>query len=135
MDPAKVQIVLEWHTPRSLGYVQCFLGFANFYRKFIQDYSNLILPLTQLTKKGQSFVWTKEADTAFEGLKKEFTLAPVLAHVNPQKPFIIEADASDFALSSILSQQGNDEKLHPVAFHLRKFDAPKSTTRYMTRSS
>ena len=91
--------------------------------KFIHDYSKLILPLTQLTKKGQSFVWTKEADTAFEGLKKAFTLAPVLAHVDPQKPFIIEADASDFALSSILSQQGNDEKLHPLAFHTCKFDA------------
>ena len=80
-----------------------FLGFTNFYRKFIQDYSKLILPLTQLTKKGQPFVWSKEADMAFEGLKKAFTSAPVLAHVDPQKPFIIEADASDFALGSILS--------------------------------
>ena len=63
----------------------------------------LILPLTQLTKKGQSFVWTKEADTVFEGLKKAFTSALVLAHVDPQKPFIIEADTHDFALGSILS--------------------------------
>ena len=123
MDPAKVQTVLEWQTPRSLRDVQCFLGFANFYRKFIQDYSKLILLLTQLTKKGQSFVWTKEADMAFEGLKKSFTSALVLAHVDPQKPFIIEADTHDFALGSILSQQGDDEKLHPLAFHSRKFDA------------
>ena len=122
MDPAKVQTVLEWQTPRSLRDVQCFLGFANFYRKFIQDYSKLILPLTQLTKKGQPFVWSKEADMAFEGLKKAFTSAPVLAHVDPQKPFIIEADTSDFALGSILSQQGDDEKLHPVAFYSCKFD-------------
>ena len=83
----------------------------------------LILPLTQLTKKGQSFVWTKEADTVFEGLKKAFASALVLAHVDPQKPFIIEANASNFALGSILSQQGDDEKLHPFAFHSRKFDA------------
>ena len=60
---------------------------------------------------------------AFESLKKAFTSAPILGHVDPEKPFIIEADASDFALGSILSQQGNDEKLHPVAFHSRKFDA------------
>ena len=60
---------------------------------------------------------------AFESLKKAFTSAPILAHVDPEKPFIIEADASDFALGSILSQQGDDEKLHPVAFHSRKFDA------------
>ena len=52
MDPTKVKTVVEWQTPRSLRDVQCFLGFTNFYRKFIQDYSKLILPLTQLTKKG-----------------------------------------------------------------------------------
>ena len=103
--------------------VQCFLGFTNFYCKFIQDYSKLIFPLTQLTKKGQSFVWSKEPDTDFVSLKKAFTSAPILAHVDPKKPFLIEADASDFALGSILSQQGDEEKLHPVAFHSRKFDA------------
>ena len=58
----------------------------------------------------------------FEILKKAFTSAPILAHVDPEKPFIIEADASDFALGSILSQQGDDEKLHHVSFHSRKFD-------------
>ena len=63
---------------------------------------------------------------AFEGRNKAFTLVPVLAHVDPQKPFIIEADASDFALGSILSRQGDDEKLHPVAFHSRKFDTAES---------
>ena len=59
----------------------------------------------------------------FETLKKAFTSAPILAHVDLGKPFIIEADTSDFALGSILSQQGDDEKLHPVAFHSRKFNA------------
>ena len=104
--------------------VRCaiFLGFANFYRKFIQDYSKFVLPLTQLTRKGQSFVWSEEAHMAFESLKKAFTSAPILTHVDPEKPFIIEANASDFALGSILSQQGNDEKLHPMAFHSCKFD-------------
>ena len=56
---------------------------------------------------------------AFKSLKK----APILAHVDPERPFIIEADASDFALGSFLSQRGNDEKLHRVAFHSHKFDA------------
>ena len=86
MDPAKVKTVVEWQTSRS---VQCFLGFANFYRKFIQDYSKLVLPLTQLTRKGQSFVWSEEADMAFKSLKKAFTSAPILAHVDTEKPFII----------------------------------------------
>ena len=60
---------------------------------------------------------------AFKSLKKAFTSAPILAHVDPEKPFIIEVDASEFALGSILSQRGNDEKLHLVAFHSCKFDA------------
>ena len=73
MDPTKVRMVLEWHIQRSMRDVQCFVGFVNFYRKFIQDYSKLILPLIQLTKKGQSFVWIVEADFAFVDLKKAFT--------------------------------------------------------------
>ena len=123
MDPAKVQTVLDWQIPCSVRDVQCFLGFANFYRKFIKGYSAIILPLTQLTQKNQSFIWTPGANKAFMDLKKAFTSAPVLAHVDPHKPFIMEADASDFALGSILSQQGDDEQLHPVAFHSRKFNA------------
>ena len=103
MDLAKVETVLEWQTPRSLRDVQCFLGFANCYRKFIHDYSQLILPLTQLTTKGKSFVWPKEANMTFVDLKKAFTLAPILTHVDLQKPFIIEADVVDFSLGSILS--------------------------------
>ena len=59
----------------------------------------------------------------FVSLKKAFTSAPILAHVDPQKPFIIEVDAPDFTLTSILSQQGDDEKLHPIAFHSHKFDS------------
>ena len=79
MDPAKVKAVLEWKTPRSLRDVQCFLGFAYFYRKFIQDYSKIILPLTQLTKKEHAFLWSNEADMAFRHLKEAFTSAPILA--------------------------------------------------------
>ena len=107
MDPAKVKAVLEWQTPHSLWDVQCFLGFANFYCKFIQDYSNIILPLTQLTKKGNAFIWSNEADMAFRQLKEAFTLAPILAHVDTKKPFIMEADALDSFLGRILSQQGD----------------------------
>jgi hypothetical protein len=83
------------------------------------------LPLTQLTSKGQTFVWSEEADRTFENLKEAFTSAPILAHIDLEKPFILEADTSNFELGSILSQQDNDENLHPVAFHSRKFDATK----------
>ena len=123
MDRAKVQTVLDWQTPLSVRDVQCFLGFANFYRKFIKDYSKIVLPLTELTQKNRPFVWSTNANSAFEGLKQAFTSAPILRHVDPKKRFILEADASDFALGSVLSQIGDDGQLHPVAFHSRKFEA------------
>ena len=122
MDPKKVQTVLDWKTPGSVRDLQCFLGFANFYRKFIKSYSQVVLPLTELTQKNRPFVWTSSAAKAFDSLKQAFTSAPILVHVDLEKPFIIEADASDFALGSVLSQIAHDEKLHPVAFHSRKFE-------------
>jgi hypothetical protein len=123
MDPSKVQTVLNWQPPRSVRDVQCFLGFANFYRKFIKNYSNIVMPLTELTRKNKSFTWSSSAAKAFESLKRAFTSAPILLHADLEKPFIIEADASDFALGSILSQTGDDGTLHPIAFHSRKFEA------------
>ena len=123
MDPMKIQTILDWRTPCSVRDVQCFLGFANFYRKFIKNYSNIVLPLTELTKRNQSFEWNLSAAMAFDNLKQAFTSAPILIHVDLEKPFTMEADASDFALGSVLSQLGDDEKLHPVAFHSRKFES------------
>ena len=79
--------------------------------------------LTQLTQKVQPFIWSSDAAEAFESLKQAFTTTPILAHVDPTKRFILEADASNFALRSVLSQTGDDERLHLVAFHSRKFEA------------
>ena len=85
MDPTKVQKILEWQQPHSVRDIQCFLGFANFYCRFIWNYSKIVLRLTQLTKKHQASVWTMEADTVFTQLKKAFTSAPILAHIDPEK--------------------------------------------------
>ena len=82
-----------------------------------------MLPLTQLTQKNQPFLWNTSAELAFEGLKHAFTSAPNLMHVDPTKRFILEADASTFALGSLLSQTGDDSKLHHVAFQTGKFEA------------
>ena len=122
MDPKKIQTVLEWKKPTTVRDVQCFLGFANFYRIFIKDYSKIAAPLTRLTCKDK-LEWSTEADQSFEILKMAFTSAPILTHLDFQKPFFLESDASDFALGAVLSQHGEDERLHPVAFHSRKFTA------------
>jgi len=75
-----------------------------------------------LTKKTEKkWEWTKEAERAFGELKERFTSAPILAHFDAQQPVIIETDASDFAIGTILSQRDKEGRLHPVAFHSRKF--------------
>jgi len=123
MSGGKVKAVLVWKQPESLTEVQSFLGFANFYQRFIQDYSQIARPLTELTKKeqGKEWAWNQEAEATFTELKRHFTMAPVLAHIHPTKPVIIETDVSDFAIGSVLSQRDEENRLHPVAFHSRKF--------------
>jgi len=123
MSEEKVEAVLGWKTPNSLTEVQSFLGFANFYQRFIKDYSRVAKPLTELTKKekGKEWAWNQEVEAAFKDLKHRFTTAPILAHFDPAKPVIVKTDVLDFALGAILSQRNEEGRLHPVAFHSRKF--------------
>ena len=113
--------MLEWDAPETVKDIQSFLGFANFYRRFIEGYSKLTRPLTDLTKKSEKFFWSAECDKAFQELKSRFTSAPIRRHFDPHLPCIIECDASDFAIGAILSQKC-DGRLHPVAFHSRKMN-------------
>jgi hypothetical protein len=122
MDPKKIRTVTEWKKPATVRDVQCFLGFANFYRIFIRNYSKIAAPLTRLTRKDK-LEWNAETNQAFETLKKAFATAPILTHPDFQKSFFLETDASDFALGAILSQPNKDGRLHPVTFHSRKFIA------------
>ncbi|KAG1536699.1 hypothetical protein G6F49_012934 [Rhizopus delemar] len=122
MDQSKVSAITNWPTPRSVHDIQVFLGFSNFYRRFIQDYSKLTVPMTALTKKNVPFVWSTEADQSFQQLKTAFTSAPILHHFDPSSKIIIETDASDFAIAGVLSQYGSDSLLHPVAFYSRKLN-------------
>jgi hypothetical protein len=122
MSQEKVEVVLNWKYPTSLNKVQSFLGFANFYRRFILDYSRVARPLTELTKGDPKvWKWTDEGARAFDELKLRFTTAPILAHFDPQRQVVIETDASDFALGAVLSQRDNENRLHSVDFHSRKF--------------
>jgi hypothetical protein len=120
MDPKKVSAVLDWPEPSSVHDLQVFLGFANFYRRFVQGYSHIIAPLTRLLKKGHSFIFDDSARQAFGQLKTAFTTAPILAHFQPDRPSTVETDASDFAIAAVLSQPDSNNILHPVAFYSRK---------------
>ena len=122
MEPSRVKAIRDWPTPRSIKDIQKFLGFANFYRMFVPNYSKTIVPITQLLKKDVPFEWTADCTSAFELLKDKFTSSPILAHADTSKPFYVETDASDFALGGVLSQiQESDGELHPIAFYSRKF--------------
>ena len=121
MDSAKVQAITDWPEPRKVKDIQSFLGFANFYRRFIPDYSDIVIPLTRLTRKGVKWDFSDKARRAFETLKLAFTSAPVLTHWVPDRPIIVETDASDYALGAILSIQTDSGDIHPVAFHSRSF--------------
>ena len=123
MDPAKVTGVTEWPVPTKVKHVQAFLGFANFYRRFIKDFAKITKPLTTLTKKDQPWVWGTEQQKAFDDLKKAFTSAPILRIPDDVNPFRLSTDASDFAIGSVLSQLDPEDNLyHPVAFHSKSLN-------------
>jgi hypothetical protein len=99
--------------------LQRFIGFANFYRRFIDQFSKTAQPLHNLTKDQTPYRWDDDCDAAFEALKTAFTTAPILKIADPYKRFILECDSSDFDLGAILSQVcDKDQELHPVAFYL-----------------
>ena len=122
MDAHKLDAINEWPSPRRLVELQAFLGFCNFYRSFIKNYSHTCRPLFDLLKKPddegkkKQFQWGSEAQKAFERLKAAYEKAPLMSHADPDKPFTVEADASEFATGAELSQKDSEGKRHPVAF-------------------
>ncbi len=117
MDPDKVRAVIEWPVPDSRIALQRFLGFANFYRRFIRNFSQVAAPLTALTSVRSHFTWSEVAQNAFDHLKRLFTSAPILITPDPTRQFIVEVDASDVGVGAILSQRSSrDDKVHPCAF-------------------
>jgi hypothetical protein len=126
MDKKKVEAVTSWPKPGTVKEVQSFLGFANFYRQFIKDYSKVAAPLTDLTKSDRVFEWTAEAEEAFQELKTRFSTEPILVIFDPKKPSVVETDASDKAIGACLSQADEKGKLRPVAYLSRKFTPAES---------
>ncbi|KAJ1596103.1 hypothetical protein NDA11_005179 [Ustilago hordei] len=125
MDPEKVRTVKEWPMPESIHDIQRFLGFANFYRRFIAHFARIAKPLTALVKPIERFKkleLPEEAQQAFHKLIQAFTSAGVLQHFDYHLPTRLETDASDFAIAGVLKQE-HEGRWHPVAFYSRKMSS------------
>lgn len=116
MDPSNVEAVRTWPTPRTLREVRGFLGFANFYRRFIKDFSKIARPLHDLTKKDIPWKWEEPQQATFTTLRDAFVSSPILALWDPSYPTRLEVDASGFATGGALLQQDKTGVWHPVAF-------------------
>ena len=116
MDP-EVRAVEQWPKPTDRKALQRFLGLANFYCRFIRNYSFIAAPLTRLTSTKVRFDWEPQVD-AFNRLKERFNSAPILVHPDPERQVIVEVDASNTGVEAILSQHSaGDSKVHPCAFY------------------
>lgn len=119
-DYKKIKAVREWPKPSSISNLRGFLGLANFYRKYVKDFSKIASPMSELLKKGHSIMdWTQEQDHAFETLKTALTTAPCLVPFDPTKDTQVRVDACGTAIGAVL-QQDHGKGLQPVAFDSRK---------------
>ena len=106
VDPAKIEAVTSWPRPTTASEVRSFLGLAGYYRRFVKDFSRIAVPLTQLTRKGNSFVWSKACEESFQDLKKRLVSAPVLTVPDGSGSFVVYSDASKKGLGCVLMQHG-----------------------------
>jgi hypothetical protein len=104
VDPAKIEVVKEWEQPRNLTDICSFLGLAGYYRRFIENFSKISKPMTNLLKKTNEFEWTPECEHNFQTLKQKLTTTPVLALPDIQKDFVVYYDTSSQELGCILMQ-------------------------------
>ncbi|KAA0051193.1 ty3-gypsy retrotransposon protein [Cucumis melo var. makuwa] len=106
VDPAKIEAVTSWPRPSTVSEIRSFLGLAGYYRRFVEDFSRIASPLTQLTRKGTPFVWSPTCESSSQELKQKLVSAPVLTVPDGSGSFVIDSDASKKGLGCVLMQQG-----------------------------
>jgi len=121
MEQEKIKAVKEWKTPTKIKDIESFLGFANFYRWFIHNFSHTTRPLNELKGK-KEWKWEKEHQEAFEELKEKIMSQPILSLPRREGKFRVETDTSGHAIGGVLSQE-QDGKWKPIAFLSRTMQA------------
>ena len=121
-DPDKLNAISDWPVPENLTELRAFVGLASYYRRHVEGFSDIAKPLSELTKKNQPFIWGSAQQNAFELLKYRLTHYPVLAPPLPEGKYIIDTDASDFAMGAVL-QQEQFGTIRVIAYASKTFDA------------
>ncbi|CCO31917.1 Retrotransposable element Tf2 155 kDa protein type 1 [Rhizoctonia solani AG-1 IB] len=119
LDKLKIQAVQEWPTPTTVKQVQSFLGFANFVRRFVANFSQIARPLHNLVKKEVKWQWTEKEETAFRELQKAIINAPVIVHADPSKPYFLETNASESFKGAEQNYDTHDKELLAI---IRSFE-------------
>jgi hypothetical protein len=125
MNSFKIKIVINWSILIDVRNVQSFLEFANFYRKFVYEFSNIVDSLTNLIKKKIEFKWTNKCQKVFDILKKAFISNVILRHFDSNRVVIVKINAFDYVSSEILSQYDDQEVLHFVVYFFKKYNSVK----------
>ncbi|BHF70274.1 hypothetical protein SprV_0301332400 [Sparganum proliferum] len=126
--PEKIDAIRSWPTPQTPTEVRGFIGLASYYRRFIANFAGIARPLHRLTEKGRRFLWSEECQTAFDGLKARLTTAPILRLPNVSAdapPFILDTDASAFAIGAVLSQADDSGQEKPLCFASKTLSKPQ----------
>src|SRR5579859_7287815 len=127
-DPRNIEKIIKWPTPRTIMAVRGFNNLVNHYRRYIDKFTYMALPLMNLLKgspvKGSPIEWTEKEEEAFQALKKALTSEPVLRHPRMGQPFVIDSDSSQYCIGAVLQQSFKDpdeiHRLHPIAYESKK---------------
>ena len=126
VDDEKVSAITGYPKPTSVKQLRRFLGMAGWYRRFIENYASITVPLTELLRKGKGFNWNVDAQKSFDELKLRLSTAPVLTNPDYSKPFILQCDASKLGVGAVLAQLDNNGDEAPIAYFSKKLNAAQS---------
>ncbi|GBG74618.1 hypothetical protein CBR_g19025 [Chara braunii] len=126
-EDSKIAAIRDWPTPRTLTELRSFLGLANYYRKFVRNFSTIVAPLRRLLKKEAIRQWDRDCTSALRKLKRALIEYPVLKVADPSLPFVVTMDASQYGIGAVL-QQNDDNGYRPVEFMLARMPSEKVAT-------